>query len=78
MRIENIANQANDKVLEASVIGTQAEVEGFGSHTQFTADFVEEESNDEWSISIMAPNDWGKKEFKKELAAELKAYRKTL
>jgi len=76
MRIANQPNNANDTTYEYLVIGTYKEVEAFGSFTQYEADFIEEELNDEYSINIMTSNESSKKEFKQALVAELKAFRK--
>ena len=76
MRISNIANNKADKVYEVEVIGTLAEVEGFEVFTSYTADFIEEELNDEYSITIMGSNEWSKKEFRGFVTEELKKFRK--
>ena len=76
MRIERIANIKNDRTFEASVIGTEVEVEAFASYTSFTSDFIEEEEEGVFSITIMGNTGFGKKDFKSELTKELKAFRK--
>lgn len=82
MRIENIANNAGDKHYELTIIGkTAEELEAFGEFTQFTADFIEEETtmtNPEprWSITIIG-EDITKKDFRAAVTAELKEFRKT-
>ena len=75
MRIANQANQANDRTYELTIIGTEAEVEAFQAFTSYSADFIEEELNDEFSITIMGNDGYGKKEFRAEVTAELKAFR---
>ena len=76
MRIENIANNKEDNTFELTIFGTESEVEAFGDFTQFTSDFIEEELNDEYSITIMGNTGCGKKDFRSEVTAELKAFRK--
>ena len=75
MRISNIANNKADKVYEVEVIGTLAEVEAFEVFTSYTADFIEEELNGEYSITIMGSNEWSKKEFRGYVTEELKKFR---
>ncbi len=76
IRILNIANKKADTTYELSIIGTEKEVEEFGGFTQFTADFIEEEQNGEFSITIMGNTGFGKKDFKEVVTKELKEFRK--
>ncbi len=77
MRISNIANNKADNTYEIVVIGTEQEVNDFETFTKFTADFIEEELNEEFSITIMGNTGFGKKDFKAEVTRELKEFRKT-
>ena len=76
MRIENIANRKEDNTFEITIIGTEDQIESFESFTKFTADFIEEELNDEFSITIMGNTGFGKKDFRSAVTAELKEFRK--
>ena len=76
MRIENIANQANDRYYELTIIGTEAEIEAYHAFTKHTTDFIEEELNEEYSITVISSHfDTSKKEFRAEITADLKAFR---
>ena len=76
MRIENISNNKNDRTFEASVVGTESEIEAFETYTSFTSDFIEEEEEGIFSITIMGNTGFGKKDFRAELTRELKSFRK--
>ncbi len=76
MRIANISNNKGDKTYEVEIIGTEKEVNEFAEFTSFTADFIEEELNDEFSITIMGNTGYGKKDFRAEIVRELKEFRK--
>ena len=78
MRISNIANNKGDQTYELTIIGTENEVEEFSSFTQYLADFVEDEYNGEFSITIMGSMEFSKKEFRATVTEELKNFRKTL
>jgi len=75
MRISNIANNKADKVYELEVIGTLQEVEDFASFTSYTADFIEEDLNGKYSLTIMGSNEGSKKEFRGFVTEELKKFR---
>ena len=75
MRIENIANQIDYNFYELTIIGTEQEVESFAQFTKHTADFIEDELDGTFSITIIG-RDNTKKEFRKNVTAELKAFRK--
>ena len=76
MRISNIANSKGDNTYEMMVIGTEQELEMFQVFTQFGADFIEEENEEEYSMVIMGSMEFSKKEFKERLVAELREFRK--
>jgi len=76
MKISNIANSKADSTYELVVIGTEQEVNAFETFTKFTADFIEEELNEKFSITIMGNTGFGKKDFKAEVTRELKEFRK--
>ena len=75
MRISNIANNKADKTYELQVIGTLQEVEDFAGFTSYTADFIEEDLNGKYSLTIMGSNEWSKKEFRGFVTEELKKFR---
>jgi len=77
MRISNIANNKADNTYEVLIIGTEQDVNAFEAFTKFTADFIEEELNNEFSITIMGNTGFGKKDFRAEVTRELKEFRKT-
>ncbi len=74
MRIENIQNKAGDRCYELAVIGTEAQVEEFHEFTSFESDFVEDQGNGNFSITIMTKWACNKKEFRQELTQELKEF----
>ena len=75
MRIQNISNKKADNTYELEVVGTEAQVEAYQEFTQFTADFIEEEEDGNFSITIMSCNSFSKKEFRQEVTQELKEFR---
>jgi hypothetical protein len=75
MRIQNIPNRANDECYEASVIGSKQEVEAYSAFSAFTTDFIEEEGDGKFSITVMSSWFVNKKEFKDELVQDLKKFR---
>ena len=78
MRIANIKNNKGDNTYEVYIIGSEADINAYQLYTNLTADFVEEELNDEFSITIMS-DQWAsnKKEFRAEVVADLKEFRLT-
>lgn len=79
MRVQNIAYSTEHKIYELQIIGTEQEVEEYGSFTRFTADMIEEEIHDEYSITIISNELFiTKKEFRAAVTAELKEFRKYL
>ena len=80
MRITNCPhdNDHQEGVYELWIIGTEDEIDKYASYTKFDNDFIEEELNDEWSITVIGDYQDCKKEFRAEVTAELKAFRKTL
>ena len=76
MRIANISNKKQDETFELEIQGTEQEVEDFSNFTQFTSDFIEEEGEDLFSITIMGNTGFGKKDFRAEVTKELKEFRK--
>jgi len=76
MRIDNIANNKGDKTYELTIIGKESELQKFAEFTKYTADFIEEELNDGFSMTIMSAWEWNKKEFRAQVTAELKEFRK--
>lgn len=77
MRIENIANEAGDYYYEVTIIGTEEEVNQYATYTKFTADFIEEEYNGDYSITVIGTSA-NKKDFRATVTKELKEFRKSL
>tara|TARA_R110000744_G_scaffold364006_1_gene472443 strand:+ start:53 stop:298 length:246 start_codon:yes stop_codon:yes gene_type:complete len=79
MRITNCPhdNDHQEGVYELWIIGTEEEINKYAEYTKFYNDFIEEHY-DEWSITIIGDYNYCKKEFRAEVTAELKAFRKTL
>ena len=78
MRVDNIANKKGDRTYEISIIGTEQELEGFMSFTSHPQDFLEEENETEFSLTIMGSWEMNKKEFVESVRHELKEFKKLL
>lgn len=77
MKIVNIANERLDDNFHVSVLGKLEDIEEYVGFTKFMTDFIEEDMDDLYTVWVFGNTISGlKADFKKEVAKELKEFRR--